>query len=686
MPIGRFILMPVSRKRTILTQFKAVLLTVMFSCVLFSANALSPVDWSCIQTQGNNVVLNWKAVNDPGGTFIRYEIHSTQDGLLSSINNINTTSYTHLVVSSIKDYFILVVDNAGNSSSDTLQNSRLQLNNPGNGTAILSWNNPQKNISSPFSDKGYVFRSVNSGSFNLRDSFAFSSGQYRDTIDVCSGNFSYRINYPGNGCSFTSNIQSGFFTDKITPDIPVMSTVSVDTITGEVELSWSLNTQKDTYGYVVYKRNGAGFLIEIDTVWGRTNNLYSYVENTSDGPLTYTVAAFDSCFTSTVPPTYQTSAKGELHSSVFLNGQFNACLGAAQLSWTTYNGWGLNVTYKLFYTDSNNTWTSIPAGNSTNQVINFNLAGTYQFVVQAIHPDGRVAFSNLIEITTNEVVSATINYLSLASVEGGRVLLKHLVDDQAKVAAIAYERRQNDGSFKEIGRTQTNGPANQFYDQSAATSKVNVYRVKLVDSCGNKGQASNLVQTVFLTVDENLDENANEVKWTKYKGFDGDVIAYDLYRLIDGVKESNALTSTSASDTSYIDYFEGSEVKKSICYSVFAIEGLNSYGFHEEAGSNADCAEFEPLVFIPNAFTPYGENPIFKPVYSFMEFETYELKIFNRWAKLVYRTENPEEGWNGDLLNDGNGEAMPDVYNYTITFINEANEVKVYQGYLTLIR
>jgi len=57
----------------------------------------------------------------------------------------------------------------------------------------------------------------------------------------------------------------------------------------------------------------------------------------------------------------------------------------------------------------------------------------------------------------------------------------------------------------------------------------------------------------------------------------------------------------------------------------------------------------EMQIYIPNSFTPNfdGENDVFKPTGLYITDEDYLLEIFNRWGEMVFRTTNPEEGWDG---------------------------------------
>src|SRR5690554_2286451 len=199
----------------------------------------------------------------------------------------------------VDGYYIIVNSNASGSpslSSDTLKNIFLNLNNPGNGEAILQWSLPHPNQLSAFNDYFHVYREFPVGTWTLIDSVLYNTTAYSDTINVCEDFLSYQIKLPTSNCSFTSNIEGDIFKDRIVPDIPVISYVNIDTLTNDITVSWDINNQSDTYGYVVYQTDLNGNLVEIDTVWGRPNTTFTHSEDLENGPFQYSIAAFDSCF------------------------------------------------------------------------------------------------------------------------------------------------------------------------------------------------------------------------------------------------------------------------------------------------------------------------------------------------------------------------------------------------------
>ena len=97
----------------------------------------------------------------------------------------------------------------------------------------------------------------------------------------------------------------------------------------------------------------------------------------------------------------------------------------------------------------------------------------------------------------------------------------------------------------------------------------------------------------------------------------------------------------------------------------------------------AVAALINPLLDVPNAFTPgrFGQNAIIK-VQGFGIIHM-DFRIYNRWGRLVFESDNPNVGWDGYYQ----GQIQPmDVYAYTLEaeFSNGVHVNK--KGDITLIR
>ena len=71
----------------------------------------------------------------------------------------------------------------------------------------------------------------------------------------------------------------------------------------------------------------------------------------------------------------------------------------------------------------------------------------------------------------------------------------------------------------------------------------------------------------------------------------------------------------------------------------------------------------ESLLEVPNAFSPNGDgiNDEFRVV--FKSLKTYNIVIFNRWGRVVYKSNDPSKGWDGKI---GRNVAASGTYYYVI--------------------
>lgn len=93
---------------------------------------------------------------------------------------------------------------------------------------------------------------------------------------------------------------------------------------------------------------------------------------------------------------------------------------------------------------------------------------------------------------------------------------------------------------------------------------------------------------------------------------------------------------------------------------------------------------YEPLIYVPNTFTPNGDpfNNEFFALGS--NIRTFEIEIYNRWGELIYEGDALSKAWDGTYL----GKNCPDgVYVWKINYTEYPTD-KVYQlvGHVSLLR
>ena len=645
---------------------------------------------NCIQgDNSNNFTISWNPVSDPFGTFQEYRIYSLQNGLLGTLPLIGTSSFTHVGATGQNDYYLSVVSGCnGNTfrNSDTIAGIFLTLNNPSNGTAILQWNDPVEPASSSMGEYYHIYREYPAGTWTLIDSVPYGLNFYQDTIDICEAFLRYRVVLPNEPCDFISNSPGDDFEDMMTPDIPVISSVSIDTLSGEVILNWNINQQEDTYGYVIYTFDQNGFIYELDTVWGINSTTYNHLVNTSDGPLTYSVAAFDSCFTPATPPTYQTSAKAEIHRTIFVNSSLDICNDEVNLSWSPYLGWSDLSLYRIWYRTIGGSWVNAGTTASTDFSVGVQLLEEYCFVVEAVSVSGQSSFSNITCINILAPDGPEYHYLQVVSVLNDNISIEHLAEASSGIQGIRIERMDENGDFIFIADLPAVGDQYSYTDTDVdVNSRSYIYRVRVIDSCGRPGAFSNLGRSILLDVQKDEVGLKTHLNWNPYTDFDGSILVYNIYRGIDGVFSPMPLASVPSDRLSFTDDLNDVAFKGEVCYYVEAIEGSNNYNDPKISRSNIACEVFDPIVYIPNAFKPDGFNPCFLPVLSIFDPQDYRFVIFDRWGQEIYNTTSPEDQWCGYIRNTEKL-AETATYVYMVSFRDGAGNEIIRRGHVTLLR
>ncbi len=109
----------------------------------------------------------------------------------------------------------------------------------------------------------------------------------------------------------------------------------------------------------------------------------------------------------------------------------------------------------------------------------------------------------------------------------------------------------------------------------------------------------------------------------------------------------------------------------------------------DESGNESDpgkivCAQNCPEYILPNTFTPNGdkENDIFKPVYK-RHINKIDLKIYNQWGVLVFKTNDPQINWEG--ISTNGKKLNPGTYYYVCEVFTNNSRLELKSGFIEIV-
>ena len=173
-----------------------------------------------------------------------------------------------------------------------------------------------------------------------------------------------------------------------------------------------------------------------------------------------------------------------------------------------------------------------------------------------------------------------------------------------------------------------------------------------------------------LAIDPNCERATNTLTWSDVTGCADDVVGYTLYWapfLGDTLKPYATLEG--APPEPFLFNADGAEGSIAGCFAVTALDSLmpgpdGALRRNESAFSDTLCADNCPFYFLPNVFSPNGDdlNDRFE-AFPWKFVERVDFRVFNRNGEEVFATDDPWIRWNG-VHRDG-GLCADGVYFYT---------------------
>jgi gliding motility-associated-like protein len=618
-------------------------------------------DLRCVSIDATgDITLQWLPPPDTLNSFSNYLIYS--GSVIDSTNNLIPGSYTHtngLQLGS-NNYFIETRSGCyGNltAASNTLQPIIVSAQG-GNGIANISWNalhTPPLPSSLPYN----VFREYPAGVWSLIGTTTLTN--FTDSLNLCGDSVNYRIEQPDqSGCVSISSITSAFIYSNTPPAVITMDSVSVNAL-GQAIIGWNAG---NNYISTVWQYNGSGW-DSLTTIIG--SGAQSFIHTNSQANTiteTYAITVADSCGNMSVISPQQNTLLPQLLA--------DNCLGEINLSWQPYVNLPSSISgYEIWQSINGNLFSQEDFVTNTNYFKDgLNSGDSVCYFIRMSGVNGTTSTSPVVCTTIIKAEEPTI-YLRYATVENNNVVIAWASDTIAKGFKIIRKERSNTLIFDTLATVATMQMS--FTDASAEiNSKSYEYKVIAIDSCGNDRTVSNSAITILLEAEKN-DLFSSLIKWNNYGDWPTGVERYIISR--------NGEEINSLQNNAYIDnYEEAFHLPSPFCYRITAIENTgNPLNFKDYSNSNIVCIEIESHIYVPNAFTPEGINPIFKPVSSFLSHDNYSFAIYNRWGERIFYTTDPQSGWDGTQK----GEKSPaGIYIYQLN----TDKIKNKKGVVSLVR
>lgn len=467
-------------------------------------------------------------------------------------------------------------------------------------------------------------------------------------------------NYVPGNCGGSNAVIVDPIANIIPAEIQSVSTLAKDPLNGVVQIVFASN---ENFEYEVAQKasNETSF------------TLIKTVVNTAGRVIT---EQFQSLDTENLSYCYKITTKdlcgNTVDSDVFCNISLTATEQNNQnvVNWTPYTG--TNFQRYVLYRNQNpiqvftdiNTLTYTDATVTCNELYCYNVeveTGITNKLIIGSNTDCIVAFS--------EDIPPTINIFNSTVENDNSIRVFWDIETFPRIAEYLVTRTDTTLrlSTTELQAIDVNLDAdnNQYF-----------YNIFYTNQCGNSS-AKSLITSPVLLKSSTVTANEVELQWTKYLNAEQNFNNYEVEKL----EEDGTVYQTIplSKDTTYTDT-EQDLVRQVLRYRIKTYinptTNLVSY-------SNTIEVKRKFKIFVPNAFTPNGDglNDTFEPKAIFVK--TFNMVVYNRLGKVVYRTQDIEQGWDGNF----NGkEATSDVYIYTIEMTDLlGNEFKT-KGTFTLIR
>lgn len=476
---------------------------------------------------------------------------------------------------------------------------------------------------------------------------------------VCSGNDSF--------------LSNKLFIDDTPPSYVEPDSVSVDFNTQKLIAGWTHPSDADIWGYSIFQVDGSGNNLLIDE-----QNVLFYSFDVSDFNPKQTgnrvaIAAYDSCRNGGVISNFHSPILAQAQTSVNY-----LCDKGLEISWTPYVGW-LVDSYDVWVVDSDKQETlynTQVSGNTTSV--------TYTLPYLGVNLDIYVRAKKLgsaVSSTSNRVQFFVSNFPKPAK---KTALYFASVSDDYRIDLEGYSNPgdsfnvyfNTSGSTWSLTKTEAVSSGTFSHVHSLNDTRLMPVSFLLVryNECGSPADSSKIISTIHLSANQRSLSWNNNIQW----GLLGGSIEYSIEREEFGswIEVGNSFT-----ENHELPPFGNYQVRIKGITDLWSTEGRGySYSNPVWVDLGFDSSLLDTLL-IPNAFTPEGNNPVFKVSNPAIKHGESTLYIYNRWGQKIFQGD-ALIGWDGRINGDF---ALDGVYIYKLTALYRRKRIEK-SGSVLLLR
>ena len=451
-------------------------------------------------------------------------------------------------------------------------------------------------------------------------------------------------------------------TDAFSPKstLPV-ATITQLNILDEASLELRFNLEDDIFYRLEVQTNGTGnfnFLKQLDN-----NVSIDTIRNLSLSPGFYCfrIASLDLCT--------NTSTYSNTICSIDLS--LTVQDGSNDLIWTTNSPTGnFNIARKVINNSSSSTNNMYQVMQRTDRFFsdqNLICNTEYCYYISASYDGGVSKSIEQCGVAASTIVPNAVENIAISVNDDGSISLNW--QQPNGVVDGTYKITKNGASISSTSMlSYTDSIANGNETSSC-------YTLDITDQCGNTNSEGVTACSILLqgAVEAN---NTINLDWNDYEGYLNGVNNYTIQKFYNGSSAGN--NTSGISEFSQTDNNSNQQV---ISYRVIANPNDGSL---PSASSNLITVIKSNNIHYPTAFTPDGNNRNDTFTVKGQFIVDYSLQIFNRWGEMIFTSNDPANGWNGEYNSKPQAEGTY-IFNLEITDL-AGREIKKNGSFVLLRR